>query len=60
MTGNNSAETEKLAREAFLRTLREIGERGCRHPALDSRSEDELLGYDDMLNAAASDQQCSW
>jgi antitoxin VapB len=38
-------------REAFLRTLREIGERGSKHPVIDARSEDELLGYDDMLNS---------
>ena len=53
-----NAEAETLAREAFLRTLREIGERGSRHPLPDSRSDDEILGCDGMLNALASNEQC--
>lgn len=36
-------------REDFVRKLREIGERASRHPAIDPRSEDDVLGYDDML-----------
>ncbi len=36
-------------REAFLRALREIGERGRRHPVLDPRSDEDILGYDDMF-----------
>lgn len=38
-------------REDFLRKLREIGERANRYPVIDPRSEEELLGYDDMLGA---------
>ena len=34
--------------EAFLNALREIGERGSRYPVLDSRSDEEILGYDEM------------
>ena len=48
------AKSETLARETFLRTLHEIGERGSRHPVLDSRSDDEILGYHDMLDKVAS------
>ena len=36
------------SREAFLNALREIGERGSRYPVLDSRSDEEILGYDEM------------
>lgn len=50
---NKNAESERLTREHFLRTLREIGERGSRHPVRDSRSDDETLGYDDMLDVSA-------
>lgn len=52
-----NTETETLAREAFLRTLREIGERGSRYPVLSSCSDDELLGYDDMLDKPAGHEQ---
>jgi antitoxin VapB len=41
----------KESREAFLSALREIGERGSRHPVIDTRSDDDILGYDDMLDA---------
>ena len=44
----------KESRDTFLRALREIGERGSHYPVLDPRSDDELLGYDDMLAASAS------
>ena len=37
------------SREAFLRALREIGERGSKHPVLDPRSDDDLLGYEEMF-----------
>jgi antitoxin VapB len=41
----------KESRESFLRAVREIGERGSLHPAVDARSDDDILGYDDMLDA---------
>lgn len=40
------------ARESFVRKLREIGERASRYPVIDPRSEDDLLGYDDMIAPA--------
>jgi len=36
--------SKKESRESFLRVLREIGERGSRHPVLDPSSDDEILG----------------
>ena len=41
----------KESREAFLRALREIGERGSRYPVIDARSDGDILGYGDMLEA---------
>lgn len=41
------------SRDDFLRKLREIGERASRHPPMDARSEDDILGYDDMLAGPA-------
>lgn len=41
------------SREAFLRALREIGERGSRYPVIDTRSDDDILGYDDMFGQTA-------
>jgi antitoxin VapB len=43
----------RQSREAFLLALREIGERGSRHPVIDTRSDDDILGCDDMLDAPA-------
>jgi antitoxin VapB len=43
----------KQSREAFLRALREIGERGSRYPVIDPRRDDDILGFDDMLDAPA-------
>ena len=39
----------KESREAFLRALRQIGERGSRHSVIDTRVDDDILGYDDTL-----------
>lgn len=44
---------QRESREAFLRAVREIGERGSRHPVIDTRSEDDILGYDDMFGQTA-------
>ncbi|MFZ5689734.1 MAG: type II toxin-antitoxin system VapB family antitoxin [Pseudomonadota bacterium] len=40
-------------REAFLRAVREIGERGSLYPEIDARSDEDILGYCDMLDAPA-------
>ncbi|MGV3635773.1 MAG: type II toxin-antitoxin system VapB family antitoxin [Pseudorhodoplanes sp.] len=45
--------TRKDSRESFLRAVREIGERGSRHPVIDDRRDDDIVGYDDMLDAPA-------
>jgi len=42
---------QKPDREAFLRAVREIGERGSRHPVIDTRSDNDIVGYRDMLDA---------
>lgn len=47
----------KESRETFLRALREVGERGSRHPVIDTRSDDDMLGYDDMLDAPAGHER---
>ena len=52
------AKSERLIREAFLRTLREFGERGSRYPVLEPRSDDEMLGYEEMLYKTAEDKRC--
>lgn len=42
---------QKPDREAFVRGVREIGERGSRYPVIDTRSDNDILGYHDMLDA---------
>jgi antitoxin VapB len=41
---------QKPDREAFLRAVREIGERGSRYPVIDARGDKDILGYHDMFD----------